>query len=256
MIAMQAYRRDLAYIHDVGFSDYALKSAPGLLQILKKNNIKSGLVVDLGCGSGRWAAALNVAGYRAFGVDQSAAMIDLARRIAPRSRFQVGSLLRIGLPECDAITAVGECLNYCFDKSNSRTVLQDLFQRVYEALRPGGVFVFDIAEPNRIPPRLPKRVRASGADWAILVSIDGDRKLERLRRQIVCFRKVGKRVRRSRETHMLQLYRSEDLVADLRASGFRARKARAYGRYRLPSGISAIIAVKPESSGKSRRAPR
>uniref|UniRef100_B8HTM1 Uncharacterized protein n=1 Tax=Cyanothece sp. (strain PCC 7425 / ATCC 29141) TaxID=395961 RepID=B8HTM1_CYAP4 len=44
------YREDLAYIHDVGHSDYALKSAPAILDILIQNNIREGLVVDLGCG--------------------------------------------------------------------------------------------------------------------------------------------------------------------------------------------------------------
>lgn len=38
------YKEDLAYIHDVGFSDYCLKSAPGILEILQKSNINTGLV--------------------------------------------------------------------------------------------------------------------------------------------------------------------------------------------------------------------
>jgi len=109
------YRKDLAYIHDAGFRDYALNAAPGLLQMLRKNGVTDGLVVDLGCGSGRWAAELNRAGYRVLGVDQSAAMIGLARKIAPNSRFKIASLLRASLPFCDAITSIGECLNYCFD---------------------------------------------------------------------------------------------------------------------------------------------
>ncbi|EDX73602.1 MAG: hypothetical protein RIG63_12295 [Coleofasciculus chthonoplastes F3-SA18-01] len=46
------YKEDLPYIHDVGFRDYALKSAPGILAILAQHQIREGLVVDLGCGSG------------------------------------------------------------------------------------------------------------------------------------------------------------------------------------------------------------
>ncbi len=49
------YREDLAYIHDVGHADFALRSAPGILEILRDNEISGGLVVDLGCGSGLWA---------------------------------------------------------------------------------------------------------------------------------------------------------------------------------------------------------
>jgi hypothetical protein len=37
------YKEDLAYIHDVGHNDYALKSAPGILDILAQNNIREGL---------------------------------------------------------------------------------------------------------------------------------------------------------------------------------------------------------------------
>jgi hypothetical protein len=49
------FREDLAYIHDSGFSHFVLNAAPGLLQILRFNGVDGGLVLDLGCGSGRWA---------------------------------------------------------------------------------------------------------------------------------------------------------------------------------------------------------
>jgi hypothetical protein len=32
------YKEDLAYIHDVGHSDYALKSVPGILNILAQKD--------------------------------------------------------------------------------------------------------------------------------------------------------------------------------------------------------------------------
>lgn len=245
---MPGYRRDLAYVHDAGFSDYARNAAPGLLKILRKKGITSGLVLDLGCGSGRLAAALNQAGYRVFGVDQSASMIDIARRVAPRSQFHIGSLLSVKVPDCDAVISIGECLNYCFDESNSRKTLQRLFRSVYRALRPGGIFVFDIAEPSRLPKQLPQRIRRSGPDWAILVGIDGDPKQHTLRRHIACFRKAGKLFRRSEETHMLRLYWARDLIKDLRLCGFKARKLKAYGDFRLPPGMAAIVAVKPASA--------
>lgn len=44
------YNEDLAYIHDVSFRDCALKSAPGVVELLKQHQIRSGLIVDLGCG--------------------------------------------------------------------------------------------------------------------------------------------------------------------------------------------------------------
>ena len=60
---MPGYREDLPYIHDAGLRDYALNAAPGLLRMMRKNGVTDGLVVDLGCGSGRWVAELNRVGY-------------------------------------------------------------------------------------------------------------------------------------------------------------------------------------------------
>ena len=71
------YNPDLAYIHDQGFKDYALKSAPGILAILKHSQIAMGLVIDLGCGSGLSAQVLHQAGYWGLGIDISEAMIAI-----------------------------------------------------------------------------------------------------------------------------------------------------------------------------------
>ena len=90
---MRGYREDLAYIHDSGFTDFARDAAPGLLAILRHNGVTGGLVVDLGCGSGRWARELTRAGYAVWGVDQSSAMIRIAARRAGRqlsSRIPAG----------------------------------------------------------------------------------------------------------------------------------------------------------------------
>jgi hypothetical protein len=46
------YKEELASIHDVDRMELALKSAPGLLEILARSNRRDGLVVDCRCGSG------------------------------------------------------------------------------------------------------------------------------------------------------------------------------------------------------------
>lgn len=239
---MRGYREDLAFIHDDGFTAYARDAAPGLLGLLSRHKIGNGLVVDLGCGSGRWARELNRAGYSVLGVDQSAAMIGLARKIAPGSRFQIASLLCARIPQCNAVTSIGECINYTFDHRNSRAQLRTLFDRVHRALRAGGVFIFDFAEPDRAV-HSAGRHWVEGRDWAILVDVTSAG--ETLRRRIVAFRKAGKSFRRSEETHVLNLYRAGDLVKDLAQCGFAAKKVRGYGDFKFPRGIAGILAVKP-----------
>lgn len=236
---MRGYQNDLAYIHDVGFGDFARKAAPGLLAILRRADIRSGLVVDLGCGSGIWAAELTRRGYEVMGLDISRSMIQLARKQAPAARFVNASFLHAKLPVCDAVTAIGECFNYIFDGRNNRRELAHFFGRVQEALRPGGVFIFDIAEPGQAS----RRAYAEGKDWAILFEAEPRRDL--LIRRMTTFRQVGKLYRRSEETHRLRLYRASDVVAELRGAGFAVRVLRAYGRMRLPHAHTAFVATKP-----------
>lgn len=57
-----------AHIHDIGYGDYARKSAAGLQQILTDNDIRDSLIVDLGCGSGISAQEFNRMGYRVLGI--------------------------------------------------------------------------------------------------------------------------------------------------------------------------------------------
>jgi len=244
MTSTTAYQDDLAYIHDVGFDFFARGVAPGLIQILRRHGISQGLVVDLGCGSGIWAAALVRAGYSVLGVDQSESMIRLARKNAPRAKFIRGSYLDVRLPGCDAVTSMGECLCYLFDAKNSLKELTKLFGRVYDALRPGGVFVFDIAQPGQIRPS-PRIRNFAGPDWIVLVEAEEDRKRMALTRRIIVFRKSGKLYRRSEETHQLRLYWGSELARALRSIGFRVRVLRSYGSYRLTGNRVALLARKP-----------
>jgi SAM-dependent methyltransferase len=243
MDLIEAYRADLAYIHDVGFGDFAKNSAPGLLEILRRDGIKTGLVVDLGCGGGLWARELSDAGYDVLGVDISTSMVAIARKRVPRGKFETGSLLKVRLPRCDAVTSLGECLNYLFDRSNRMSEVRGLFRRVYSALEPGGLFVFDIAEPGR--GKGPRQKYVQGTDWAVLVDVEEDPKTNRLTRRITTFRKAGKLYRRDEEIHQLQLYKRGEVADELRSIGFRVRTIGAYGAQRMIEGCVGFIARKP-----------
>jgi SAM-dependent methyltransferase len=238
------YREDLAYIHDTGFGFFADGAAPGLLALLRRCSVTRGLVVDLGCGSGLWARELVRAGYEVLGVDYSAAMIALARKKVPQASFVQASYLKVRLPPCDAVTSVGECLNFQFDR-HGEGELAALFGRVHAALRPGGVFVFDVVEPGRYPPGIPTRVYRTGDDWATLVEIEEDDERQVLTRHITSFRRVGKLYRRSEEVHRLRLFRAAALAEELARAGFRVRTLRGYGDFRLRRAQAVLLARKP-----------
>lgn len=242
---MSGYKGDLAYIHDVGFGDFARQAAPGLLKILRQSGITNGLVVDLGCGSGIWAQKLIEAGYDVLGVDISAAMIKLARQRAPQARFVKQSFLKMRLPPCAAVTAIGECCNYLFDKHNTPKALFRFFSRVYEALIDGGVFIFDVMEPGLVPEARPSLRHAQGKDWAILLQVEEDSRQHVLTRRMTTFRRVGTLYRRDKEIHRCQLYDGRELAAALRRLGFKVRRLRGYGAFRLYKNRVGFAARKP-----------
>jgi SAM-dependent methyltransferase len=241
---MQAYGNDLAYIHHTAYGGFARDAAPGILKMLHRLEIR-GLVVDLGCGSGIWARELLQAGYEVFGIDISAAMIDLARQNAPAAKFQCGSLLDAEIPACAAVTALGECVNYAFDPQITRRALPQLFARVYRALESGGLFLFDAAGPGRLGDELQVHRWIEGEDWAMLLHAEEDTNQLCLTRRIVTFRKTDELYRRSEEVHRLNLYHPADLSSMLRVAGFQVRTVPAYGDTPVPRGLTVFAARKP-----------
>jgi SAM-dependent methyltransferase len=237
------YNEDLAYIHDVGFRDYALKSMPGILQILKHNNIPKGLIVDLGCGSGISAQVLHQAGYQVLGIDISEAMIAIAKTRVPTAEFRVESLLTAEIPACAAVISLGECLNYLFD-ANSDQILDLLFRRIYHSLSPGGMFIFDVVVPGQVAPGEIAKSFTEGHDWIVLVEKQEDRMQQVLTRRIISLRQVEQLYRRTEEVHRQRLFNAATLAEQLSKIGFQVEMRDRYGQFSLPPARVAFIAGK------------
>lgn len=219
---MSDYGPDLAYIHHAGFSEFAEAAAPGVLEILWRRDLRDGLVVELGCGSGILARELTRAGFDVLGFDASPAMIALARTTAPDARFEVGTFDAVAIPPCNAIVAMGEVLNYgTFDG------LRTLIERANTRL-----LLFDIAERGAYPPY--DEVRVEGDDWSVIAIKESDG--THLTRRILTFRANGDTMRRTEEVHRLELYDRDAMTTLLREHGYRVRVRRSYGTRRLPRG--------------------
>jgi SAM-dependent methyltransferase len=238
----EAYRDDLAYIHDTGFGQFAQNAAPALLAELRQRQVDRGLVIDLGCGSGIVSEAVAAARFDVLGIDISPGMLALARKRVPGGRFIEGSLLTAELPPCVAVAAVGECINYLFDRGNNKAALARLFRRIHAALRPGGLFLLDVAGPGRVPGGGPQRTFREGGDWVVLVIAEEDRRRGVLTRQITSFRKVGTLYRRDHEVHEQRLLGTAEITTLLRDAGFRVRRLRGYGPLPFGPGHAGFLA--------------
>lgn len=110
---------------------------------LKENRIDTGIVCDLGCGTGNMTVRLAQAGYDMIGVDNSEEMLSAAREKMPQDaeilyllqdmrEFELYGTVRACVSCCD-------CVNYILDEAE----LTEVFRLVNNYLDPKGLFVFD-----------------------------------------------------------------------------------------------------------------
>ncbi len=242
---MHGYSSDLAHIHEQGFTSLARAAGRTLLGELRGSGCKEGLIVDIGCGGGTLETIVIDSGYRALGIDISRSMIRIARREEPRAQFIQGSWTRVSLPECVAIAAVGECLNYMFDKGPAAAQLRRFFRRAYEALSPRGVLMFDVLCTSPAPKSRQVWVEDPGGGWAVYVDVREKGRERIVERRITSFRKVGRLYRRTVELHRQRRWDAKEVNRLLRDNGFRVRSLRMYGNTPLPHGGVAFFAQKP-----------
>jgi SAM-dependent methyltransferase len=232
------YNTDLAHIHIDGYGFHWESAAPAILRWLDEADIRGGTAVDLGCGGGQWLAKLASHGFAPVGVDISPVMIRAARKLVPQAKLLCGSFADAKLPSCDVVTSLGEPLNYLPNSAQFRRTLKN----VAAALRPGGLFIFDVRLRSS-KPVAPRTAARMGDDWACIADIEEDT-AGRLTREITTFRRHGRSYHRSQETHRLQLYSSTEITAWLRALRFRVRTRKHYGDYQLGPRQAVFVAKK------------
>jgi ubiquinone/menaquinone biosynthesis C-methylase UbiE len=105
---------------------------------------------DIGCGNGYFTRALYKAGYNVIGIDISPQMLTVARQKAAkegvRCEFLSGDITKLKLnAKIDFAVAVNDCLNYV-----AKDKIKTAFSKVYNNLKKGGVFIFDISSENKL----------------------------------------------------------------------------------------------------------
>jgi 2-polyprenyl-3-methyl-5-hydroxy-6-metoxy-1,4-benzoquinol methylase len=124
---------------------YSQRIADALPSLLQELGSKPQNILDIACGEGTFAVAMAKRGFRVTGIDQSAAMLKLAKAKVQREGVQV-SLRQQDMrhlsfePEFDLVTCWYDSLNYLLDLKD----MQATFDGVARALKPEGFFIFDV----------------------------------------------------------------------------------------------------------------
>ncbi len=120
-------------------------------ELLERHHPAARDVLELGCGTGSLARALQPLGpppegYRYRATDGSEPMLAAARRVSPGDGIQYACVDFRAVPsepKADAVVLLYDGLNYLLDAAEVALLLEG----AYGALRPGGVFVVDQSTP-------------------------------------------------------------------------------------------------------------
>ena len=201
-------------------------------QILAAEGVKPRTVADLACGTGSVSLLMAQRGYQVTGVDMSEDMLTVAANKAQtldnRPVFACQKLQELRLPRGVDLAISGlDSMNYITDPVDCATAIK----RIFKALNPGGIFIFDVNTPQRF----------RSMDGQVFLDEDDDVycvwRGEFNEETNICsygmdlFQRVGKLWQRSFEEHQEYAYTRVQLEQFLKDAGF--THIRVYGDRRL-----------------------
>ena len=218
---MDAYH-DLAVSYDRLTSDVDYEATVAFYDaILQREGLRPRTAVDLACGTGSVTVLLARSGLQVTGVDMSEEMLTVAMQKAMEQeldiRFVCQRLEELRLPRAvDLAVCALDSLDYITDPEACKQAIK----RVYKALNPGGVFIFDVNTPEKL----------RAMDGQVFLDEDDDVycvwRGEFDETENICsygmdlFQRRGEVWERSFEEHREYAYSAEQLTGFLREAGF------------------------------------
>ena len=208
---MDAYKA-LAVSYDRLTNDVDYEAAVEFYkQIMKDEGVRPRTAVDLACGTGSVTAILAKMGIPTTGVDMSEEMLTVAQQktmgLTPRPFFSCQRLERLRLPRAvDLAVCALDSLDY--------------IRRVYKALNPGGIFIFDVNTPEKLRAMDGQVFLDEDDDVYCVWRGAFDEQTNVCSYGIDLFQRQGKLWSRSFEEHREYAYSAETLADYLKQVGF------------------------------------
>ena len=144
---MEAYT-SFAQVYDLFMDNVPYEAWSNYVEeILAKEGICDGILLDLGCGTGKMTRIMAEKGFDMIGIDNSMEMLDMAREYEYDREEDSGILYLLqDMREFElygtvrAVDSACDCLNYIMEEDELLTV----FRLVNNYLDPKGLFIFDM----------------------------------------------------------------------------------------------------------------
>jgi SAM-dependent methyltransferase len=210
-------------------------------------------ILDLCCGQGRHALPLAQAGYEVTGLDRSTFLLKEARRAAADAQTVV-HWVRGDMRWLPWRGAFDACINLftAFGYFDEEAQNQQVLQQVYNALRPGGVFLLDLSNRDYHLLRMWPRTWHRQGKAFVLEENEFD---PRTCRFYVTFTWVeGEKVHSL--SHSVRSYTAPELLGMLHAAGLVATNVCGDfdgSEFSLDSKRLIVVAQKPQEVSNERR---
>lgn len=204
-------------------------------QILAREGLHPKTAVDLACGTGSVGILLAKQGLRVTCVDLSEDMLtvacDKAQELSEPPMFVCQPLQALRLPRAvDLAVCALDSLDYILAPEDCAKAIR----RVYKALNPGGIFIFDVNTPEKLRSMDGQVFLDEDEDVYCVWRGEFDEETNICSYGMDLFQREGKRWVRTFEEHCEYAYSQEQLVAFLREAGFSHIEVYADRRFEPP----------------------
>ena len=232
---MDAYKA-LAASYDRLTNDVDYKAVVAFYkEILTREGVSPRTAVDLACGTGSVAILLANEGLLVTAVDMSEDMLTVASQKAADlenpPRFVCKKLQNLRLPRgVDMAVCALDSLDYITDPVDCAQAIK----RVYKALNPGGIFIFDVNTPEKLRAMDGQVFLDEDDDVYCVWRGEFDEETNICSYGMDLFQREGECWYRSFEEHREYAYSREQLTEYLRDAGFTRIEVYADRRFEAP----------------------
>ena len=204
-------------------------------EILRREGAAPRSVADLACGTGSVSAIFAERGLRVVGVDISEEMLTVAQQktggMDNPPWFVCQPLQKLRLPRAvDLAVCALDSLDYITEPADCAMAIR----RIYKALNPGGIFIFDVNTPQKLRAMDGQVFLDEDEDVYCVWRGEFDEKTNICSYGMDLFQRRGGVWARSFEEHREYAYTQEQLVGYLKSAGFPASGSTATGASEHP----------------------